>query len=54
MTKEKFEAYVKVQMSGRYNLVIDAHRAAAEAGLSLDDYMYIICHYTELKAKHAA
>lgn len=53
ITKEMFEAYVSVQMSGKYNMLMNAHEAADEAGLSIADYMAIIKNYSELKKKFA-
>ena len=48
-TKEQFEAYVKVQRSGKYNMVMDGRAAAREAGLDIITYMSIISNYSSLK-----
>ena len=44
-TKEQFEAYVKVQRSGKYNMIMDWRAAAKEAGLDSMTYMIIISYY---------
>ena len=48
-SKDNFLAYKKVQMSGRYNMVIDARQAAASAGLDLDTYFAVIQNYSKLQ-----
>lgn len=48
ITKEQFMAYRKVQQTGKYNMMMDAVRAAQEAGLSYDTYMDILWNYTTL------
>ena len=48
-TKEQFEAYVKVQRSGKYNMIMDWRVAAKEAGLDSMTYMIIISYYSDLK-----
>ena len=50
-TKEQFEAYVKVQHSGRWNMFMNAREAAKEAGLDLDTYFAVIKNYSKLAAK---
>ena len=50
-TKEQFEAYVKVQQSGRWNMFMNAREAAKEAGLDLDTYFAVIKNYSKLAAK---
>lgn len=50
-TREQFEAYVKVQRSGRWNMIMDAKNAAREAGLDLDIYFAVIKNYSKLAAK---
>ena len=51
ITREKFRSYVKVQNSAKYNMVLDAHRAMVDAGLSKDDYATIIKNYGTLADK---
>lgn len=46
--KEKFERYEKVRQSGKYNMIMESVRAAASAGLSLDDYFYVLENYSSL------
>ncbi len=50
-TREQFEAYVKVQRSGRWNMLMNAEEAAREAGLDLDTYFDVIKNYSKLAAK---
>ena len=50
-TREQFEAYVKVQQSGRWNMLMNAREAAKEAGLDLDTYLAMIKNYSKLAAK---
>jgi hypothetical protein len=49
--KEQFEAYVKVQQSGRWNMFMDAKEAAKEAGLDLDTYFEVLTNYSFLANK---
>ena len=46
ITKEQFEAYVKVQKSGKYNMLTQAYTAMLEAGLDEETYFEIIRDYT--------
>lgn len=47
-TKEEFEAYVRVQQSGVYNMITDAPLAAEAAGLTFKTYMDVVENYSEL------
>ena len=47
-TKEQFMAYIKVQRSGKYNMMMQAVDAAREANLPYDTYMDILWNYTAL------
>jgi hypothetical protein len=51
ITKAQFMKYVKVQLSGKYNMRTDADRAAKAAGLSEDVYWAIIKQYNKLSEK---
>lgn len=51
ITKQEFEAYVLVQMSGQYNMIMDARDAMDDAGLDQDTYFSIIKNYGYLKNK---
>lgn len=51
-TKEQFEAYVKVQQSGRWNMLMNAREAAKEAGLDLNTYFGVLKNYSTLAAKY--
>lgn len=53
-TREQFEAYVKVQRSGHWNMLMNAEEAAREAGLDLDTYFAVIKNYSKLAAKFKA
>ena len=52
-SKEEFAAYRKVQDSGKYNMILNAQEAAAEAGLSMKTYKLCILNYTTLLLKYA-
>lgn len=49
-----YEAYEKVRTSGKYNMVTDWALAAKEAGLTQDEYMHVIRHYSHIKSAHEA
>lgn len=49
---EQFKRYEAVRVSGKYNMIMNAREAAAEADLHFDDYMFIINHYSELYEKY--
>jgi len=46
---ENFKAYERVQMSCQYNMIMERVAAAATAGLSMSDYMFVIQNYTALR-----
>lgn len=49
MTKqEMFERYEKVRSEGKYNMITEANYAMCDAGLSREEYFYVIKHYMEL------
>ena len=52
-SKEEFAAYRKVQDSGKYNMILNAQEAAAEAGLSMKTYKLCILNYTTLLLKYS-
>lgn len=45
ITKEKFESYYRVQMSGRYNMIMQATLAMLAAGLTREEYFECIKNY---------
>ena len=45
ITKEKFESYYRVQMSGRYNMIMQASLAMLAAGLTREEYFECIKNY---------
>ena len=45
ITKQKFLAYYRVQMSGQYNMIMDATPAMKDAGLTREEYFNIIKNY---------
>jgi hypothetical protein len=45
-----FRAYVKVQKSGRFNMLDP--RAASAAGLSRDQMVFVMSNYNELQTAH--
>ena len=48
ITKEDFLKYKEVQMSGRYNMFMDARDVMDEIGLSKDQYFKILQEYSKL------
>ena len=52
-SREEFAAHRKVQDSGKYNMIMNAQEAAAEAGLSMKTYKLCILNYTTLLLKYA-
>ena len=52
-SKEEFAAYRKVQDSGKYNMILNAQEAAAEAGISMKTYKLCVLNYTALLLKYA-
>lgn len=51
-TREQFEAYVEVQNSGRWNMLMNAKEAAHDAGLDLATYFDVIKNYSSLVDKY--
>ena len=51
ITKEQFEAYVNVQMSGITNM-FDVRMVQSLSGLEKEQIMTIMQHYGELKDKY--
>jgi len=51
ITKEQFEAYVNVQMSGVTNM-FDVQMVSGLSGLEKQQIMTIMTHYGELKDKY--
>jgi hypothetical protein len=50
----EFARYVKVQKSGRYNMIVHARQAASAAGIPFDAYFFIIENYEALEAASKA
>ena len=48
ITREDFLKYKEVQMSGRYNMFMDARDVMDETGLSKDQYFKILQEYSKL------
>lgn len=48
--KSWFESYEKVRQSGEYNMVMDVAEASKKAGLTLEQYVFVIKHYDALAA----
>ena len=45
VTKETFMKYYTAQMSGEYNMIMDAAKVMEEYNISPDDYLKIITKY---------
>lgn len=52
ITKDDFDAYVAVQRSGKYNMIMDADATADDADLDIDTYYGIIKNYGALVSKY--
>ena len=48
ITKDKFKRYVKVEMSGKYNMMMNRDKAMAEANLTSREYETIQRDYLKL------
>ena len=48
ITREDFLKYKEVQMSGRYNMFMDARDVMNETGLNKDQYFKILQEYSKL------
>lgn len=49
ITGEQFQSYEDVRQSGVYNMIMQASYAREAAGLSREEYQYILLHYRELR-----
>lgn len=49
---ECYKKYEQVRQSGRFNMITEANYAAAAAGLSLEEYMFVIKNYNKLKKQY--
>lgn len=47
VTKQDFMSYYEAQMSGEFNMVMDAHKVMSEYGIDKDVYWEIIRNYDE-------
>ena len=47
ITKEKFKSYYRVQMTGRYNMIMQATLAMRAAGLTREEYFECIKNYNK-------
>ena len=45
VTKEKFEAYRKIQLRGNYNMVMDAEIVRKKMGIPITEYVDILKNY---------
>jgi methionine salvage enolase-phosphatase E1 len=45
-----FDHYLKIQKSGKYNMITDARYVIAEIGCTFDEYVFMIENYKELKS----
>lgn len=51
ITKETFTKYYDAQMSGEYNMIMDAAKVMEKYNISKDDYLKIITNYKVYRAK---
>ena len=52
VTKEDFLSYYEAQMSGEFNMVMDARQVMAEYGIENDIYWEIISNYKKYYDKY--
>ena len=52
LRKKDFEAFERVRKSGIYNMIMEAHQAAGEAGLGIAIYMGVLKNYEALMKKY--
>lgn len=45
ISKECFMIYYDMQMSGKYNMIMDMNKVMEETGLSYDEYKDILVNY---------
>ena len=50
VSRKEWEAYKRVQESGRYNMITEADKALRSANLDWATYLTIINNYEKLKA----
>lgn len=46
--------YEKVRLGGKFNMITEAVDAMKEAGLTQDEYLTVIHHYSEFRDKYEA
>ena len=51
ISKEMFQKYIKVQASGRYNMITEARFVMNEIGASKAEYLAILENYSDLRKK---
>ena len=51
VTKEQFDAYRKIQFSGRYNMISEGRAVRRAAGLDRETYIAILKNYSALAEK---
>ena len=49
---ECYKKYEQIRQSSRFNMITEANYAAAAAGLSLEEYMFVITNYNKLKEQY--
>jgi mannitol/fructose-specific phosphotransferase system IIA component (Ntr-type) len=52
VTKEDFLKYYKVQMSGKYNMIMQMSEVLVEAGINYHTYIEIISNYKKYYDKY--
>ena len=52
LTEADYRAYERVRAGGRYNMLMDADKAARAARLSRETYLGVLTHYTELSERY--
>lgn len=51
---EMYCRYEKVRLGGKFNMITEAVDAMKAAGLSQDEYLTVIHHYSEFRDKYEA
>jgi hypothetical protein len=52
--KKWFLAYYRVQLEGKFNMYSEAQEAAAEAGLTIEQYRYVAGNYQHLMNRYGS
>lgn len=52
LPKDWFESYVAIQVEGNYNMLSEAEQARKAAGLTKEQYAYVVQNYRALNERY--